>query len=209
MRAHALKAPQGRCLGIRKLRCLKDKVWEGTEREYVYGQSGIVKVTEGWAFRGLLSRPSATSWSYVPATSPRLQEGTLLPQSQTLFLRILPPPHPRRPVQKYPASMRWVHAETGSTPTLSRGWAWQGLHMGLSQHPTPAQDPALQSLPWGTDTPKSPPCCLLPISCCPVLVSWLPLDPPESSSSLSSIPLQRTSRGLISCGLHSGCFSLV
>lgn len=93
---------------------------------------GIVKVTEGKALSGLLSRLSATSWSYAPATSLRLQEGTLLPQPQTLS-EDSTPSHLHRPVWKYPASMRWVQEGIGSTPTLSRGWAWQGLHMGLSQ----------------------------------------------------------------------------
>lgn len=73
----------------------------------------------------------------------------------------------------------------------------------------PAQDSAFQPRPWGTDTPESPPCCLLPIHCCHVLVSWLPLDPPESPSFLSPMPPQRESSSLIPCGHQSGCFPFV
>lgn len=96
-------------------------MWEVTGS--VCAQPGIVKATEKRALGDLLSTLSATSWSYVPATFPRLQEGTLLPQPQTLSLRTPCPPHLHRPVQKHPASKQQVHVGTGSSPTLSRGWA--------------------------------------------------------------------------------------
>lgn len=93
---------------------------------------GIVKVTEGKALSGLLSRLSATSWSYAPATSLRLQEGTLLPQPQTLSEESIPTPSAQASSEVsclYEVGPWGI----GSTPTLSRGWAWQGLHMDLSQ----------------------------------------------------------------------------
>lgn len=80
-------------------------------------------------------------------------------------------------------------------PDIVKVLGLAGAPHGPQPTARPAQDPAPQSPSWGTDTPEPPPCCILPIYCCHMLVSWLPPDPPESPFFLSSIPPQRASEG--------------
>lgn len=115
---------------------------------------GIVKVTEGKALRGLLSRLSATSWSYAPATSLRLQEGTLLPQPQTLSEDSIPTPSAQAS-----SEVSCLH-EVGPSGNRQYRHVVKGLGLAGAPHgpqptPPPAQDPDPQPPPWGL-TPQNP-----------------------------------------------------
>lgn len=125
-------------------------------------QPRIVKATEGRALGVLHSRLSATPWSYVPATSPRPQEGTLLPQPQTLPLRILSPTPSSQAKSEVSCLYKVRPCGNKQYPHVFKGLGLAGAPGGPQPTPAPAQDPG--SL-YGGLIPQNPlPAAFFPLS---------------------------------------------